>query len=64
MQDFYEKFYAAVARSQVHAEFCERVFGRNLNQHGFSDMAQLDALLHVTRLGPGQHALDRAAAAA
>ncbi|MBZ0301860.1 MAG: methyltransferase domain-containing protein [Anaerolineae bacterium] len=58
MKDFYEQFYAVVATSPVHAEFCERVFGRNLSQHGFSDMAQLEALLHVTGLGPGMQALD------
>jgi ubiquinone/menaquinone biosynthesis C-methylase UbiE len=34
------------------------VFGRNLCQHGFADMEQLDALLAVTHLGPGQRALD------
>lgn len=58
MKDFYEQFYAAVATSPVHAEFCERVFGRNLSQHGFSDLAQLDALVQVTGLGPGMHVLD------
>jgi SAM-dependent methyltransferase len=58
MRDFYENYYAAMARSQAHAEFCERVFGRNLCQHGFADMVQLDALLNTVQLGPGQRALD------
>jgi SAM-dependent methyltransferase len=58
MRDFYEDFYAAMARSQAHAEFCERVFGRNLCQHGFADMAQLDALIRAVQLTPGQCALD------
>jgi cyclopropane fatty-acyl-phospholipid synthase-like methyltransferase len=58
MRDFYEHFYAAMARSQVHAEFCERVFGRNLCQHGFADMAQLDALIRAAQLQPGQRVLD------
>ena len=58
MRDFYENFYAALARSQVHAEFCERVFGRNLGQHGFADMAQIDALIGAAQLQPGQRALD------
>jgi ubiquinone/menaquinone biosynthesis C-methylase UbiE len=58
MRDFYDKFYLMAPTSPVHAELCERVFGRNLCQHGFADMAQLDALLEVTHLGPGQRALD------
>ncbi len=58
MKDFYEKFYAATEESRAHAEFCERVFGANFGQHGFADLAQLDLLLSVTHLGPGNHALD------
>ncbi len=58
MKDFYEKYYHAMKTSAAHAEFCERVFGKNLCQHGFADMAQLELLLKVTGLGPGQHALE------
>ncbi len=58
MKDFYEDFYAALARSAAHTEFCQRVFGRDLAQHGFADMAQLDKLIAVTGLQSGMHALD------
>ncbi|MGE5138918.1 MAG: class I SAM-dependent methyltransferase [Rudaea sp.] len=58
MKDFYEKFYAATEHSLAHADFCERVFGADLSQHGFADLPQLDLLLSVTRLGPGNRALD------
>lgn len=58
MKDFYEKFYAKIEHSPAHHAFCERVFGRNLGQHGFADLEQLDLLRKVTRLGPAQHALD------
>jgi len=58
MRDFYERYYDAMTRSRAHAAFCERVFGRNLCQHGFADMLQLDALIEAARLDPGQHALD------
>ena len=58
MRDFYENYYAAMQCSQAHAEFCERVFGRNLCQHGFADMAQLDALIQVMQLGPRHRVLD------
>lgn len=58
MRDFYETFYRTVAHSAVHATFCTRCFGRNLGQHGFADMAQLDAILQTVNLRPGMHALD------
>ncbi len=47
MREFYEKFFAAVRTGGADAEFCERVYGRDLCQHGFADMAQLDALMVV-----------------
>lgn len=58
MRDFYEAFYQTAAQSAVHAAFCTRCFGRNLCQHGFADMVQLDALLQTVKLRPGQQALD------
>lgn len=58
MRDFYQSFYELAARSPVHAEFCERVFGQNLCQHGFADMVQLCALIEALQLSPGQRVLD------
>lgn len=58
MRDFYEHFYAAIEQSQAHAAFCERVFGRNLGQHGFADMEQVDALIAVAQPGPNSRLLD------
>ena len=58
MREFYERFYAAVPPSPVHALFCQRAFGLDLGQHGFADLAQLDALLEATDLRAGQRVLD------
>ena len=58
MQEFYNSFYLVVDHSPAHHAFCERVYGRDLCQHGFADMEQLDLLLQVTGLGAGQRALD------
>jgi len=58
MRDFYEAFYTTAIASRVHAEFCERVFGLNLGQHGFADMAQIERVMQITRLSPGQRVLD------
>lgn len=58
MREFYERFYTLVPDSPVHALFCERAFGLDLGQHGFADLAQLDAVIRAAGLGPGQRALD------
>lgn len=51
-------FYTAVDHSAAHAEFCRRVFGRNLCQHGFADMQQIDALIASLELKPGDRVLE------
>ena len=58
MRGFYERFYAAVPSSPVHALFCQRAFGLDLGQHGFADLAQLDALVDATDMLTGQRVLD------
>jgi SAM-dependent methyltransferase len=58
MKDFYTKFYAAVERSPAHHEFCERAFGIDLCQHGFTDRKQLELLIEATRMGPEHCVLD------
>ncbi|MFN8486185.1 MAG: class I SAM-dependent methyltransferase [Caldilineaceae bacterium] len=58
MRDFYEHFYRVVQQSPVHAAFCTQSFGMNLCQHGFADLAQLQALLTQSQLSPGKRLLD------
>ncbi|MFN8442850.1 MAG: class I SAM-dependent methyltransferase [Caldilineaceae bacterium] len=58
MDEFYKKFYHLAPQSGVHARFCERSFGHNLCQHGFADMAQLDAAITALQLTPHHHLLD------
>jgi cyclopropane fatty-acyl-phospholipid synthase-like methyltransferase len=58
MKDFYEAFYVAVEHSRAHHAFCERVFGKDLCQHGFADLEQLELLIEVAGFGPNQHVLD------
>lgn len=58
MKDFYTNFYSAAEHSQAHHLFCERVFGKDLCQHGFADLEQLRLMMQVTQLGPQHHALD------
>lgn len=58
MFDFYTRFYEAVAASAANAEYCERVYGRNLCQHGFADMDHLDHLIQVGGIAAGARVLD------
>jgi ubiquinone/menaquinone biosynthesis C-methylase UbiE len=58
VKDFYNAYYSAVEHSQAHHAFCERVFGKDLCQHGFADLEQLELLLQVTQPGPADRALD------
>jgi SAM-dependent methyltransferase len=58
MLDFYTHYYTAIATSPAYAEFCRCAYGADLGQHGFADMAQVDALVAASGLGPCLHALD------
>lgn len=58
MADFYTAFYTAVAASPAYATFCREAYGADFSQHGFADMAQVDALIAASGLGPGQRGLD------
>ena len=58
IQYFYRDYYAATAQSKAHALYCERVYGKNLCQHGYMDMVQLNKLLEVTNLGEQNRVLD------
>jgi SAM-dependent methyltransferase len=56
--DFYENFYRATRRSRVHSAFCRAVFGADLCQHGFADIAQIDLAIAVSSLRSDQDALE------
>jgi len=56
--DWYCDYYAALPTSAAYSQFCMRVFGRDFGQHGFSDMAQIDAMLARLALGPEDRVLD------
>lgn len=45
MFDFYTRIYLAVAGSAANARYCTLVYGRNLCQHGFADMPDIDDLI-------------------
>jgi len=58
MQDFYTDFYRAAPLSPDHHQFCERVYGKDLCQHGFVDLAQIELLVCEMVPGPQTRILD------
>ena len=55
---WYQEYFADAPHSPAYAKFCAALYGKALCQAGFSDMAQIDALLAATRLGPTSRVLD------
>jgi ubiquinone/menaquinone biosynthesis C-methylase UbiE len=55
---WYREFYTTAPRSPAYARFCQQLYGKALCQANFSDMAQLERLLEVLDLHPGDTALD------
>jgi 2-polyprenyl-3-methyl-5-hydroxy-6-metoxy-1,4-benzoquinol methylase len=53
---WYSKYFRIAETSSVHAEFCRRVYGENLCQHGMMDMEELAEL--VARIPSGQRVLE------
>ena len=58
MQDWYERYYAAIEHSAAYAAFCRSVFGRDLGQHGFADMVQVRLLVDALRVDPADRIVD------
>jgi SAM-dependent methyltransferase len=58
MFDFYTRFYEAVASSTANAEYCASIYGCNLCQHGFAELAHLDHLIQVSGISAGSRVLD------
>jgi ubiquinone/menaquinone biosynthesis C-methylase UbiE len=55
---WYREFYPTASRSKAYAAFCQRIYGKNLCQAGFSDMDQIDAMISFLQLKAGCQCLD------
>lgn len=55
-REWYNEYFRRAATSQAHARFCERVYGRDLCQHGLMHMRELDFL--VSLVEPGSAVLE------
>jgi SAM-dependent methyltransferase len=56
--EFYDEFYERALDSRAHAVFCERVYGKNLCQHGMADDRQIDMMLAELGLDADSRVLD------
>lgn len=56
--EYYEDFYALAAGSGAYSEYCRALFGRDFTQQGFADMAQLDRMMEILDIKPGESVLD------
>lgn len=56
----FSDYFIRSAKSAAHAEFCQRVFGKNLCQADLMDMVQLEKLLVVLNLSAENKVLDLA----
>ncbi len=54
----YDEYFTRAVRSAAHARFCERVYGKDLCQHGMMDMAQLQMLLDILKPNPHSRLLE------
>lgn len=55
---WYKEFYIAIEHSPAFSEYCRRVFGQDLGQHGFSNLHQLHQMLGIVKLQPHTRMLD------
>jgi SAM-dependent methyltransferase len=56
--EFYNDFYTKAELSRAHGTFCEKVYGKNLCQHGMADMTQIEELLRLLNLNEKSRLLD------
>jgi SAM-dependent methyltransferase len=55
-KDWYDDYFKRAISSAAHSEFCERVYGKDLCQHGLMDMDELDFL--TTLIEPSSKVLE------
>jgi 2-polyprenyl-3-methyl-5-hydroxy-6-metoxy-1,4-benzoquinol methylase len=56
--DAYESFYDLVSQNELFSTYCERVFGVDLSQDGFSDISQIKDMITLAGIKQGDTVLD------
>ena len=55
---FYKDFYTAIEQSKAFDTYATKVFGKNLGQHGFSDLKEIHLMLEKLQLNKDSNVLD------
>lgn len=55
---WYKDYYSSINSSKAFSEYSERVFGKNLGQHGFTDLAQIHNMLEIIQIDVSSSLLD------
>lgn len=55
---WYNDFYTAVGKSKAYSNYCEKVFGMDLSQQGFSDLQQVNFMLDILKIRNMDRILD------
>lgn len=58
LHDHYENFYNIAEKNDVFACYCEKVFGKDFSQDGFSDINQIHDIIELADIKQGQSVLD------
>jgi cyclopropane fatty-acyl-phospholipid synthase-like methyltransferase len=54
----YEEFYKMASNSAIFHKYCEKVFGRDFSQDGFSNITQIDHIMEIADIKDNQVILD------
>lgn len=54
----YESFYEMADKSEVFKEYCEKAFGADFSQDGFSDLQEIEFILNMVKLDNHSKVLD------
>ncbi len=55
---WYKTYYVRTRDSKAHSQYCERVYGLDLSQDGFSDMKQIHTLIKIAAIKDSDRILD------
>jgi 2-polyprenyl-3-methyl-5-hydroxy-6-metoxy-1,4-benzoquinol methylase len=55
---WYKEFYTAIEHSRAFSHYCERAYGKDLSQHGFSDLDEIHWMLGMIDLDETKELLD------
>lgn len=56
--EWYDEYYRRAENSAAHGLLCERLYGKNLCQHGMTNMQEIETMIEAMRLGENDRVLE------